>query len=303
MSRTTGIVGSTLLAATLLLSGCSEETPILPPEAAPEEAYTPAFDASLEPAAAVLALVPDDVAVLTVTDFEQVRLQMGLPDLSTEDPRRDREAFWARAVAERPLLTTGTLRVDERRLEKRYALSQLDVAWEAHLFDDTGRETGLVLAFRDGTDMASVERAQAGGYAPLAGATVDAERGLVTVGTTEDAEASWAADAASRELVGLPANATYVARGCIDDPSVVDVDDLAAYSIQFEGSLATARLGEDRMDLFVRMRAGSDRPEFAAAYDGGVADPLTGRIGYVMGDPAAAAALALEQTLPFAACA
>ena len=50
------------------------------------------------------------------------------------------------------------------------------------------------------------------------------------------------------------------------------------------------------------MRAGSAVPEFAAAYDGGVADPLTGRIGYVMTDPADAAQLALAHRLPFAAC-
>ena len=35
---------------------------------------------------------------------------------------------------------------------------------------------------------------------------------------------------------------------------------------------------------------------------GSETDPLTGRIGYVMTDPAAAAALALDQDLPFAAC-
>ena len=36
----------------------------------------------------------------------------------------------------------------------------------------------------------------------------------------------------------------------------------------------TARLGEDRHDLFTRMRLGEREPAFAAAYDGGVADPL-----------------------------
>ena len=81
------------------------------------------------------------------------------------------------------------------------------------------------------------------------------------------------------------------------------MDDLGAYSIQFEGSLVTARLGAGRQDLFARMRLGADEPTFAAAYDGGVADPLTGRIGYVMTDPVAAAELALEHQLPFATCA
>ena len=50
------------------------------------------------------------------------------------------------------------------------------------------------------------------------------------------------------------------------------------------------------------MRPAARSRRSPTAYDGGVADPLTGRIGYVMTDPAEAAALALEQDLPFAAC-
>ena len=88
----------------------------------------------------------------------------------------------------------------------------------------------------------------------------------------------------------------------MDDAGAVDVDELEVFSVQFEGTLATARLGADRMDLFTRMRMGEGDTTFEDAYDGGVADPLTGRIGYVMTDPAAAAALALDQDLPFAAC-
>jgi hypothetical protein len=287
----------------LVLSGCSgDDTKFLPPEVEPPEVVRPTYDASLEPAAAVLSLVPEDVATLTVTDFEQVRLQMGLPDLTTQDPRRDRDAFWARAEAERPLLSTGMLRPIEPKLRQQHGLSQLDVAWEAHLFDDLGNEVGFVLAFRDGTDMAAVGRAVDAGFAVLAGATVDSDHGLVASGTTDDGDESWAADASLRPLVGLPANATYVARGCVDEPGAVDLDELDAYSVQLEGTLATARLGEDRMDLFSRMRMGEGVPEFEQAYDGGVADPLTGRIGYVMTDPAAAASLALAGKLPFAAC-
>ena len=51
------------------------------------------------------------------------------------------------------------------------------------------------------------------------------------------------------------------------------------------------------------MRLGAAEPGFAEAYDGGVADPRTGRIGYVMTDPPAAARLALGHRLPFATCA
>ncbi|MBJ7358348.1 hypothetical protein [Nocardioides sp.] len=301
--RRTGISLTAALVATLVLSGCGDDdTKFLPPEEAAVEAYTPTFDGSLEAAAAVLPLVPEDVVTVTVTDFEQVRLQMGLPDLSTEDAAADRDAFWVRADAERPLLSPGLLRPIEPRLTRDHGLSQLDVAWEAHFYDASGTETGFVLALRDGTDMTAVADAVSAGFAVLEGATVDADRGLVTVGAAPDGEQSWAVDADARALVGPPANATYLSRDCTDQPVSGDLDELALYSVQFEGALATARLGEDREDLFTRMRVGEEVPEFDAAFDGGVADPLTGRIGYVMTDPAAAAALAIAGQLPFAAC-
>jgi hypothetical protein len=237
-----------------------------------------------------------------VTDFEQVRLQMGLQDLTTEDTRKDRDAFWARAEAERPLLSTGMLRPIEPKLKQQFGLSQMDVAWEAHFYDESGTETGYVVAFRDGTDMGAAADAVAAGFVALEGADVDAERGLVTSGIAADGEESWAVDAEARALVGLPANATYLSRGCLDEPITGDLDELDLWSVQLEGTLATARLGEERGDLFTRMRLGEQVPEFAAAYDGGVADPVTGRIGYVMTAPAAAAALVLAGDLPFAAC-
>lgn len=300
---TYGVRVAVLAVALLMMGGCADETTFLPPEVDEVEVVTPAFDAGLEPSAAVLALVPREMETLTVTDYEQVRLQMGLPDLATQDSREDREAFWARAAAERPLLSPGMLRPIEPKLIQQHGISQLDVDWEAHFFDASGEEAGFVLAFRDDTDMAAVARAVDAGFAPLAGAIVDRARGLVTSGTTSNGDESWAAEAETRDLVGLPANATYLARGCVDRPVTGAVDELETYSVQFEGTLATARLGEDRADLFVRMRTGDQVPEFRQAYSGGVADPLTGRIGFVMTDPPAAAAMAMDRALPFAACA
>ena len=60
-----------------MVSGCSDDKPEQPPVAAASETPEPAYDASLEPAAAVLALVPEDAQTLTVTDFDQVRLELG----------------------------------------------------------------------------------------------------------------------------------------------------------------------------------------------------------------------------------
>jgi len=290
-----------------VVSGCSDDEPPQPPAAVASEAPEPSYDASLEPSAAVLALVPESAQTLTVTDFDQVKLELGLPDVADgSDPSAVQE-LWDRAVAERPLLTPGMLRPDEERLERTYGFGQVDVAWEAHFFDGAGQEAGWVLAFRDGTDMQAVQQAVDDGAGPLRGATVDAEQRLVTSGTTSDPTQSWASDEAMTEMVGLPANSTYVTRGCLqpsaEDEAGGDVEELESWSVQFEGTLVTARLGEGRHDLFTRMRLGQAQPGFAEVYDGGVADPRTGRIGYVMADPAAAAKLALEHQLPFATCA
>jgi hypothetical protein len=301
--RRTGIALSCALAG-VLLGGCAigDDVKILPPVEDAVVAPSLDFDGSLEPSAAVLPLVPEDTVRLTVTDFDQVRLQMGQQDLTSDDRRKDRDAFWARAEAERPLLSPGLLRPIEPKLNQMFGLTQMDVSWEAHFFDGTGEETGFVLAFRDGTDMTAVRNAVGAGFVALEGAVVDPERGLVTRGIAGSGEESWAADAELRPLVGQPSNATLVSRDCSDEDVSGELDDLTAYAVQFEGTLVTARLGDDRSDLFDRMRAGSAIPEFATTYDGGVADPLTGRIGYVMTDPAAAAELALDDALPFAAC-
>lgn len=294
-----------LLAAVLLVSGCSDDEPAPEPQAEVTETPAPSYDPQAEPAVGVLALVPEDVETITVTDFDHVRLQLGV-ELTPESTPADVDAFWQRAAAETPMLTTGMLRPSDARLSSTYGFSQADVAWEAHLYDADDRETGWVLRFEDGTDMAEVAEATQEPDGVLAGGTVDAGEHLVTSGTTDDPAASWAGDPAHAELVGPVANATYISRACAADETSAgeagEVDELGAYAVQFEGSLATARLGEGRDDLFTRMRLGEDEPTFAAAYDGGVADPLTGRIGYVMTDPAAAARLALEHRLPFTAC-
>ena len=293
-----------LLASVLLVSGCADGGPAHPTRAAePSETEAPAYDAALEPSAAVLALVPEEAETVTVTDFDEVRLELGDGELTDQSAPEDVAAFWERAESERPLLSPGMLRPADQRLATAYGFTQLDVAWEAHFYGVDDQEAGWVLRFRDGTDMAKVEAATGDPASPVQGGDVDAAELLVSSGTADDPARSWAADPGTLELVGLPANATYLSRACVDPAAGGDVDDLGAYSIQFEGSLVTARLGAGRQDLFTRMRLGEREPDFVAAYDGGVADPLTGRIGYVMHDPAAAARLAMEHVLPFATCA
>ena len=292
------------LAAVLLVSGCSDDEPdrVSSPAAAPGATRVPAYDAALEPSAAVLALVPQEAATVTVTDFDQVRLELGAGELTDQATPQEVANFWRRATAERPLLSPGMLRSAGQQHATRYGLTELDVAWEAHFYGADDREAGWVLRFRDGTDMARVAAATEDSAGPLSGGDVDAAERLVTSGTTDDPRQSWAADPRTWELVGSPASSTYVSRDCVQAEATDDVDDLGAYSIQFEDRLVTARLGAARQDLFARMRLGQSEPTFSAAYDGGAADPLTGRIGYVMTDPATAARLALEHKVPFAAC-
>ena len=292
------------LTGVVLLGGCSDEKPAAAPASTASTASpVPTFDPSLGPAAAVLALVPADAETLSVTDFDQVRAELGMDGLTGHSTPGEVATFWQRADQERPLLSSGMLRADDARLAEKYGFTEVDVAWEAHFFDADGREIGWVLAFRDGTDMAQVARAAHDATTPVHGGDVDAAGRRVTSGTTEDPADSWAADPELVALVEPPANATYVARHCISGGWSADVDELGAFSVQFRGSLVTARLGEGRHDLFDRMRLGATDPVFAAAYTGGVADPTSGRIGYEMADPAAAARLAVQHDLPFAACA
>ncbi|MCW2815050.1 MAG: hypothetical protein JWN84_2505, partial [Nocardioides sp.] len=73
-----------LTAVLVTVAGCSdlpEPEIVRPPEAVVTE---PAYDPELEPAAAVMAVVPAAATVLEVTDFDQVRFSLGYGDLTSE---------------------------------------------------------------------------------------------------------------------------------------------------------------------------------------------------------------------------
>ena len=165
-------VASALLAGLLVLpaGGCSEDPRArrpprladLPPEPAPP------FDDRAEPAEAVLSLVPQQAEVVTVTDWDAVRVQLGQPDLTSEDLMTDRLEFWRRAEAEAAALTGGLLREADSRLALDYGFTQDDVDWEARF---TGTEgPGFVIALRPTCPLDGVRRAVADGVGPLAGA-------------------------------------------------------------------------------------------------------------------------------------
>ena len=309
-----------LLAPALLAACGSPEPPAAPrtvASVAPQPA--PAYDEEAEPAEAVLSLVPQSADVVTVVDWDQVRAQLGQPDLTSEDLMTDRSAFWERAGTEAALLTEGLLREDSSTFELDYGFTQDDVDWEARWTGEDG--PGFALAFRPDLELAGVRRAIDDGTGPLAGATLDADHGLVASGTA-DADV-WANEETWAPLLAEPASATYLHRGCVPlntalgpDADVEDqdallaehpvttLDDLAGFVVSYGDHQATVRVEPGRTDLFERLRIGEDWPsgEFASTYVNGAADPSSGRIGYSLPRPPAGAALALLEELPFGVC-
>lgn len=215
------------------------------------------------PAHQALTLVPTQATELTVTDFEQLA----------------RPVDWANVDAHEPLLTRGLL---------RDANHQDQVLWEAHW--DGGGVSGWAMLLADGADATTL--------AP-AGSKVDGQ--LVTQGAATGT--SWADDATVATLVQDDPVSTYIAKGCLPGDPAPGLQPLDGYALELTETLATARLSTGRTDLFARMRMASTVPAFEKTFTGGVADPVSGRIGYQVADPAQAAQLALTHKLPFAVCA
>ena len=312
---------ATSLLAVLLVAGCSDDPqPSQPPRLAdlpPEPA--PPYDGRAEPAEAVLALVPQSADVVTVTDWDLVRVQLGQPDLTSDDLMTDRLEFWRRAETEAAALTGGLLRAEESRLALDYGFTQDDVDWEARFRGDEG--AGYVVALRPDLPLDGVRRAVADGVGPLAGAELRAADHLLVKGVAD--EDVWGNEPRWGPLVGEPATATYLRRGCVPldqalgpdagveeqdallaEHPVADLEPLDGFAVGFGDHDATVRVEPDRGDLFERLRIGEDWPvpEFPRTYVDGAADPASGRIGYSVPRPPAAVALALLEELPFAVC-
>lgn len=308
------------LAGALLLTGCSgDPKPVHQAVPEPEAAVTE-YDASQEPSAAVLALVPSAATTLEVTDFDQLRLVLGFSTLDGAAPGPERERFWQQ-LPRTAALSTGLLRPSDQRLRNQFGISQDDVAWEASWSGDGA--TGWVLAFHDDVPMPAVRRAVDAGVGPLAGAVVDADRHLVSSAEPPAAADSWGADPALVALTGNEAVSTYVERGCTPFDTIFGagmeeqlaaapaaalhaLDELDAWSVALGTELVTVQLGEARADAFDRARLADvmppTDPEFALVMSRGVADPASGRLGYVLSDPPAAARLTREGHLPFTVC-
>ena len=312
------------LVATLTAS-CGRDIP--PPDAEPSPMHSPTttahppFDAGLEPAEAALAMVPGSATTVTVTDFDEIRKDLGVPDLTSEDPVSHRFDFWERARTEAPLMMEGLLRADNSEFLLDHGFTQDDVDWEAHFTGPDGN--GYIVAFRPDLDLDAVSRAVEAGAGPLDGARVIVEDHLLVSGTAEDGVGVWAADPTWDGLVGEPAESTYLRRGCIPlndalGPDagaeeqqdlvarhpVTNLDDLPGFSVAFGDHNAVVRMEQNRDDLFDRLDLGRDWPVpgFGSAFRSGVGDPGSGRIGYTVPRPGQAAALTLLEELPFAVC-
>lgn len=303
----------------MLAAGCtSEPKPVFQDQPVPQSIVTE-YDSSLEPSAAVLALVPEAASTLTVTDFDHLRLVLGFGQLTSKSSAADRDTFW-RQVPRTATMSQGVLRPFEQRLRAEFGFSQDDIAWEATYAGDA---TGWVLAFHDQVPMESVERAVTAGVGPLKGAIVDADRNLVSSGELPTTDESWGAVDGLLALVGRQAVSTYVERACLPFDTVFGagmeaklakapaaalraIDELDSFAVALGGELATVQLGPGRSDAFDRVRLADvmppTEPEFGLVMSRGVADPSTGRLGYTLTDPVAAAKLTRERQLPFAVC-
>ncbi len=186
-----------------------------PPSPPARLAGTPSYDAHEEPAEAVLPLVPATATTLTVTDLDGVRRQLGVPGPDQRRPDVGPLGVLGAGRGPRPRCSRdGMLREDTSELMLDYGFTEDDVDWEAHFTGPDGN--GYVLAFRPGPGHGARSPARSRpGSGRSAGAGCCAATHLVVSGVADDGAASWATDPAVVHLVGEPAEATYLRRGCV----------------------------------------------------------------------------------------
>lgn len=288
----------------------------------------PAYDphADEKPAArAALALVPAEATEVAVTDLDEARVQVGLPDLTSDSLVRDRVDFWERARQETVLLTEGRLRDQDSRLLIDHGFTSDDVDWEVSWTGPDG--SGWALGFRPDLAMRRVQEAVDAGVGPLEGAEVSVADSIASVGTVDDPDEAWGAVEDVRDLAPeQPAESAYYRTGCVQlvdalgpDATTEDLEgvlarhpverfeDLTAFSISFTDGKATARLGRERTDVVERADLTRGFPSsggvaWGDAFGLGVNDPVSGRLGWNVTRPLVAARLVLTDVLPWAAC-
>ncbi|MBB3087841.1 hypothetical protein [Nocardioides albus] len=293
--------GISALAAGLALAmvGCGDDSEPKKPEAAPSEADHPAYATTMDPAAAAMSFVPADARTLAVTDYDEVKSLFGLDAVTSRSSPADQKDLWNRADKEAAQVSGGLLRGVDQRLRDKFSWGAADVAWEAK-FAGGGKE-GFVIKVADRADPRQAIKA---GIGPLRGAEFDPKTHLITKNTAAPDAENWAADEAMVAVAGGPATSTYVVKGCAEGgpKEKTRLAPIEAYSVEFGGGLATLRVGEDRDDLFVRLKLGDQAAAYKKVFTNGVADPSTGRIGFRVTNPVTAATLVTSDPVPFAVC-
>ncbi|MBO0842838.1 MAG: hypothetical protein J2O46_06610, partial [Nocardioides sp.] len=226
-------------------------------------------------------------------------IMLGLESVAGRASAADQQALWTQADHNSAQFTHGLLRGVDGTLRSRFRWGAADVKWEATFTGGTA--SGMVIRLANGIDPTAAISA---GVGPLKGAAYDAQRHLITKGTVAVGQESWGSDPAMLAVAGEPAASTYVAKGCSAATVApgTRLKPVAAYSVGIGDGLATVWIGEDREDLFERMRLGDGVPAYRQTFISPVGDPTAGRMGFKVSSPVAAADLVARQPLPFAAC-
>ena len=245
---------------------------------------------------------------LTVTDFDTIRVQLGVPDLTSADSDDRPLGVLGAAGQETALLTDGMLRADNSELMLDYGFTQDDVDWEAHFTGPDGN--GYVIRFRPDLPLAGVTGRSRPGVGPLAGARVIPEDHLVVSGTAGKGEQVWANEPAlgraGRRAGRLDVRAPGLHPGQRRPRAAADAEHLAAVDAAHPCTSSTtcrrsrsrsattwrrSGWGRTATDLFTRLDIGRDWPvrDFPQTFRTPVGDPATGRIGYDLPRPPAAA--------------
>jgi hypothetical protein len=223
-----------------------------------------------------------------------------------------------RSAVEAPPVVLPLLERADARLRSGFGFGADDVAWEAH-WSGAGAP-GWALSFGPGVDMAAVRRAVRAGLGPLRGAVVDPADRLVASALPTRGPV-WGSDPRWARLVPAGGEAFVLRRECLSpadlpgparaaERSLALLQPLVGFAVTFGDHVATVRVDRGRTDLFARVGAarrwpvgGAGDPTFGGVFRHGVADPSSGRIGYDVPRPRAAAALVRRDLLPFGVCA
>ncbi|EGD45071.1 LigA [Nocardioidaceae bacterium Broad-1] len=292
-------VGVLAMGLAVALVGCGDDSEPKKPEAAPTEETYPAYAATMSPVEAAMTFVPVGAKTLAVTDYDEVKSLFGLDDVTSRTSPAEQSNLWSRADKGAAQVSGGLLRGVDQRLRDTYKWGAADVVWEAR-FTGGGKE-GFVIKVADRVKPGQAIKA---GVGPLKGATFDPKTHLITKHTAAPGTENWAAQEALVAVAGGPATSTYVVNGCAEGgpKEKTRLAPVEAFSVEFGGGLATLRLGEDRDDLFYRLKLGDQDAAYKKVFTHGVADPSTGRIGFRVTSPVTAATLVTSEPVPFAVC-